>query len=336
MPKALITGITGQDGSFLAEYLMMCGYEVHGFTRQKSWFAPHCSSHLVGKINIHFGDMAEGVDISTVLQEVVPDEIYNLASQSRPGDSWLKPAETLHINGMGTLRLFEAVRHISPRSKIYHASSSDMFGLSSGDPLDEMTSFSPTNPYSASKVYAHHMAKIYRDSYGLFIACGILFNHESERRPLYFLTQKVAHGAACAALNIKDSPYLNERGRPIVEDNFLALGNLQVSRDWGYAGDFIKAMWLMLQEDQPDDYVIGTGILHTLSQLCEIAYGYVGQDYRDHITTDSSLVRPNESGGAVADPGKAKNKLGWSTSISFEQMIQKMVQAQINRLTSSM
>lgn len=328
MKRALITGITGQDGSYLAENLIVRGYEVHGFARQDSWFRPHCSSHLTENIKIHFGDMSEGVDISAVLQEVMPDEIYNLASQSRPGDSWLKPVETLVINGMGATRLFEAVRHTSPNSKIYHASSSDMFGMSSGIPLNEETPFNPTNPYSASKVYAHHVAKIYRESYGLFISCGILFNHESERRQMCFLTQKVAHGAACAALGIKNSPYVNERGRPIVENGFLTLGNLNVSRDWGYAGDFVEAMRLMLQEDLPDDYVIGTGQLHTLTELCETAYDIVGKNYHEHIRTDPALVRPNESGGALADPSKAKEKLGWRVSVSFEQMVRLMVEAQ--------
>lgn len=332
MKKALLTGITGQDGSYLAEFLLGLGYEVHGFAREDSWYQPHCASHLSGKVSVHFGNIEEGVDIARALQVCLPDEVYHLASQSRPGLSWIKPTESLITNGLGTVRLFEAVRHICPEAKVYHASSSDMFGPANGAALNESSNFNPTNPYSASKVYAHNMAKVYRDSYSLFIAIGILFNHESERRPLHFLVQKVAHGAACAALGIQNSPFINERGRPIVNNGLLALGNLDISRDWGYASDFVRAMWLMLQEEKPDEYVIGTGQLHSLVDLCEAAYGPFGIDFRKHVTTDASLARPNESGGALADPRKAQDRLGWNIGISFREMVKGMVDAQIRAL----
>jgi GDPmannose 4,6-dehydratase len=335
MKTALITGITGQDGSFLAELLLEKGYRVFGVARHESWFRPNNASHLAGKIEILFGDMSEGVDIASAIQDARPDEIYNLASQSRPGESWARAQETLLVNGMGAVRLFEAVRHHCPTSRVYHASSSEMFGQALTAPQNELTPFNPVNPYAASKVYAHQMARIYRESYGLHIASGLLFNHESERRPLHFLTQKIAYGAACAALGITDSPHLNEKGRPLVQQGKLALGNLEIARDWGYAGDFVRAMWMMLQEDQPEDYVIGTGRLHTLQELCETAYSCVDRDWRDSVVSDPALVRPLESGQTLADPAKARTRLGWEPTVSFEEMVEKMVAAQILRLNAA-
>jgi len=207
-----------------------------------------------------------------------------------------------------------------------------MFGQTLDAPQSEETPFNPVNPYAAAKVYAHQMAHIYRKSYGLYIASGILFNHESERRPLHFLTQKVAYGAACAALGILNSPEINERGRCIVENGKLALGNLDIARDWGYAPDFVRAMWLILQQEQPDEYVIGTGQLHTLRDLCEVAYGYIGCDWRDSVISDPNLVRPLEPGKTLADPSKAKEMLDWRPTVSFEEMVQRMVESQIRRL----
>jgi GDPmannose 4,6-dehydratase len=335
MKRALITGITGQDGSFLAEALLARGYEVAGFARRESWNRPHKASHLGGKVRVIFGDMAEGVDISSAVQDVEPDEVYNLASQSRPSESWDRVPETLIINGLGAVRLFEAIRHSCPKARVYHASSSEMFGETQAGAQDEDTPFNPANPYAASKVYAHQMARIYRDSYGLYIACGMLFNHESERRDLHFVTQKVAHGAACAVLGIDESPDLNELGKPIVHKGRLALGNLDIARDWGFAADFVEAMWLMLQQDEPADFVIGTGRSHTLRQLCEIAYGYVGRDWRDCVVSDPGLVRPLESGKSLANSTKARKVLGWVPTVSFETMVQRMVDAQVLRLRGS-
>lgn len=332
MKRALITGITGQDGSFLAELLLEKGYRVFGLVRQESWYQKNNASHLAGRIEVLFGDMSEGVDIASAIQDAKPDEIYNLASQSRPGESWARAPETLLVNGLGAIRLFETVRHNCPECRVYHASSSEMFGQVSITPQNEQTSFNPVNPYAAAKVYAHQMAKIYRESYGLYISSGILFNHESERRPLHFLTQKIAYGAACAALEISDSPDLNEMGRPIVQHGKLALGNLEVARDWGYASDFVRAMWLMLQQERPDDFVIGTGQLHTLRDLCETAYCCVGKDWRDSVVSDPALVRPLESGRTLADPSKARKQLGWEPTVNFDEMVKKMVVAQMLRL----
>lgn len=336
MKRALITGITGQDGSFLAEYLLERGYDVFGLVRRESWFRPNNASHLANKIQVLFGDMSEGIDISSALQDAKPDEIYNLASQSRPGESWARAPETLMINGMGAIRLFEGVRHACPEARVYHASSSEMFGQTKIIPQNEETPFNPSNPYAAAKAYAHQMVRIYRESYGLFIASGILFNHESERRPLHFVTQKIAYGAACTALGIKDSVDLNERGISIVSKGQLALGNLDIARDWGYAIDFVRAMWLMLQTQEPDDYVIGTGQLHTLRQLCKSAYGHVGFDWQDHVISDPALVRPLETEQTLADASKARRILNWEPTISFEQMVGKMVDAQIARIESKM
>lgn len=332
MKKALITGITGQDGSFLAEFLLERGYEVFGLVRRESWYRANNASHLADRVHVLFGDVAEGVDISSALQDAKPDEIYSLASQSRPGESWARGPETLLINGMGAIRLFEAVRHVCPRARVYHAASSEMFGQTECLAQNEDTPFHPANPYAAAKVYAHHMARIYREGFGLFVSSGILFNHESERRPLHFLTQKVAHGAACAALGIKDSPDLNEMGRPVVRQGWLALGNLDIARDWGYAGDFVKAMWMMLQHDTPDDFVIGTGRLHSLRELCEAAYHCVDRDWREHVVSDPELVRPLESSQMLADPAKARRLLGWEPTVGFEEMVGTMVTAQIKRL----
>lgn len=334
MKRALITGITGQDGSYLAEFLLEQGYEVFGLARQESWYRPNCASHLAGKVKILFGDVTEGVDIASAVQDSRPDEIYNLASQSRPGESWARAPETLLVNGLAAVRLFEAVRHNHPEARLYHASSSEMFGKSTPDRQDESTPFNPVNPYAAAKVYAHQMASIYRDSYELYITSGILFNHESERRPLHFLTQKVAYGAACASLGIVNSPDTNERGRPIVEDGKLALGNLRVARDWGYAPDFVRAMWLILQQDQPADFVIGTGELHTLNDLCEVAYQSVGCDWQECVFSDPALVRPLEPGHILANPAKARDVLGWTPTVSFEEMVARMVRAQVARLKS--
>jgi len=334
MKRALITGITGQDGSFLAELLLEKGYRVFGLARQESWYRQNNASHLAGQVEILFGEMSEGVDIVSAIQDSKPDEIYNLASQSRPGESWVRAPETLMINGMGAIRLFEAVRHTCPHARVYHASSSEMFGQAKSITQNEETPFNPANPYAAAKVYAHNMVRIYRESYGMFISSGILFNHESERRPLHFVTQKIAYGAACAALGIVNSLDLNERGHPIVADGRLALGNLDIARDWGHAIDFVRAMWLMLQQEQPDDFVVGTGELHTLRQLCQAAYSRVGLDWQDHVISDPELVRPMETGQTLADASKARKILSWTPTISFEQMVGKMVDAQIARLES--
>jgi GDPmannose 4,6-dehydratase len=332
MKRALITGLTGQDGSFLAELLLDRGYEVWGLARAQSWVKPNCSSHLADRVKVVFGDLCEGTDIAGAVEAAKPDEVYNLASQSRPGESWVRATETLNVNGLGALRLFEAVRHQAPAARIYHASSSEMFGPGSARVQNEQTPFNPANPYAAAKVYAHQMARIYRESYGMYIANGILFNHESERRPLHFVTQKIAYGAACAALGIVQSPDLNERGVPIVSGGRLMLGSLNVARDWGYAGDFVQAIWLMLQQPKPDDFVVGTGKVHSLGELCGAAYHAVGLDWTEHVMSDPALVRPIETAQTVADPSKAHTVLGWHPTVQFTAMVERMVENQLARL----
>lgn len=332
MKTALITGVTGQDGSFLTEWLLKKDYHVIGLTRSPSRTIPFLDKKMAEKITLHTGDLVHSNILEKLITDTQPDEIYHLASQSRPGESWQQAQETLQANGVGTLNLLEAVRKNSPHTKIYHASSSEMYGRTLTAPQNEQTTFEPINPYAAAKLLSHHLARIYRESYGLYIASGILFNHESERRPLHFVTQKVAYGAACAALRITHSPALNERGAPIVYLGQLALGNLDIARDWGYAKDFVHAMWLMLQHPTPEELVIGTGKLHTLRELCDIAYRYVGLSWTDHVISDPSLTRPLETHQTVADPTKAAQLLGWKPSIPFNIMIEKMVQFQIDRL----
>ena len=327
MRHALITGITGQDGLFLTNYLLKKDYRVSGFSRNNS-----LPSHLQNDVNLILGDISNESDIADAIQKTMPDEIYHLASQSQPGASWAKPAQTLLSNGLGSLYLFDAVRKHCPTARVCHASSSDLFGQTHESPQNENTPFKPSNPYAASKAYAHNMGCIYRDSHHLFISNAILFNHESELRPLHFVTQKIAYGAACAKLGILTSPDLNEQGQPIVSQGKLALGNLNTARDWGYAPDFVHAMWLMLQQEMPDDFVIGTGKLHTLQYLCETAYQHAGKNWAEYVFSDPAFVRPLESTQALADATKAHRILGWKPSMSFELMIKNMVDAQIKRL----
>lgn len=334
MKKAFITGITGQDGSFMAEYLLDKGYQVFGLVHSNDGFRSSSLAYLRERVSVVQGDVSQPDVMNTVVADILPDEIYHLASQSRPGESWTRAPETIAVNGMGAIHLFEAVRQYCPTAKVYHASSSEMFGRTAICPQSELTAFEPVSPYAASKVFAHQMAKIYRESYGLYIANGILFNHESERRPLHFVTQKIAHGAACAALGIVESPFLNERQQPIVSLGKLALGHLEIARDWGYAKDFVQAMWLILQQPKPDDFVIGTGKLHTLGELCEVAYRYVDKDWQEHVISDPKLIRPLDSHQTVADASKAARVLGWQPSLSFEEMIIKMVDAQVLLLRS--
>jgi len=326
----LITGITGQDGPLLAEFLLARGYDIIGFGRRSSIIIRPDLKELLGRITIAYGDLTDGVSIASAIQDHQPDEVYNLASQSTPGVSWERAVETAEVTGLGALHLFEAVRRFRSGCRIYQASSSEMFGDVLESPQTETTPFNPTNPYGAAKVYAHLMAKIYRKSYGMFVACGILFNHESPARGLRFLTQKVALGAACASLGIQTSAELNEYGDPIVSGGLLSLGNLNAQRDWGAAGDYVDAMWRMLQHESPEDFVIGTGELRTVSDLCESAYSSVGLDWRRHVVSDPRLMRLSETGATVANAAKAKQLLGWAPTISFDTMMRDMVEARVS------
>lgn len=330
--KALITGITGQDGSYLAELLLENGYSVSGIIRKTSHDLFPNIRHIQGDLRLIYGDLLDGVSLVEALKTIKPDEVYNLASQSSPGESWNLPIQTAEITALGAHRVFDAVHQIRPEAKVYQASSSEMYGKVREIPQSEETPFNPANPYAVAKLYAHNMARVYRSSYEMFIACGILFNHESARRGLGFVTQKVTYGAACAALGIKTSPHLNELGRPIVEEGKLALGNLEAERDWGFAGDYVRAMWLMLQQDKPEDFVIATGERHSIRDLCEAAFRHVGLNWEDYVIVAPALVRPTETGPLVGDASKAKKKLGWEPQVTFPVLVKMMVDAHVARL----
>lgn len=329
---ALITGITGQDGSYLAEQLLAKGYRVIGLGPKTSLLHLNNVAHLQGQLSFVYGDLLDSASLIAAIQKYQPDEIYNLAAQSYPGESWRLGIETGEITGLGAHRLFDAVRQVGPQCRVYQASSSEMYGELAQTPQHEGTPFNPINPYGAAKLYAHNIARIYRKSYGLFIACGILFNHESPRRGLHFITQKVTYGAACLCLAMNNSPALNEEGEPIVKDGKLTLGNLNAQRDWGFARDYAEAMWLMVQNDQPDDFVIGTGQVRTVRDLCEEAFRYVGLNWQEHVATDPRFVRLTETGPTVADPAKATRILGWRPKTTFSVLISMMVDAHLAKL----
>jgi len=330
--KALITGITGQDGSYLAEFLLSKGYQVFGTVRKTSHFLYANIAPIQHHLTLIQADLLDPVALREVVQKVKPDEVYNLASQSHPSESFKQPIHTAEITGLGAHRLIDACWDIVPKAKIYQASSSEMYGWAKEVPQNEETPFNPANPYAVSKLYAHSIAKIYRESYGMFIACGILFNHESPRRGLGFVTQKVSYAAACAKLDIENSEHLNEEGEPIVKDGRVALGNLDAKRDWGFAGDYVVSMWLMLQQKKPDDFVIGTGETHSVKELCEQAFAYVGKDWKDYVYVDKRFVRPTETGPLVADYKKAEKILGWQPKTSFKGLVKMLVDANIARL----
>ncbi len=324
---AFITGITGQDGFYLTELLLQKNYRVIGFSNNVD------SSELNPQVEYIQGDLADADSLFAAIQKSQPDEIYNLASQSYPSESWKRALETMQINGLSAHHLFEIVRTIKPNCRIYQASSSEMYGAIHESPQTEKTPFNPINPYAAAKLYAHHIAGIYRKTYNLFISCGILFNHESSKRPPHFITQKVTYAAACIKLGLLNSPLLNEQREPIVKNGILQIGNLDACRDWGFAGDYVRAMWLMLQQPKADDFVIGTGIGHRVRDLCEIAFAYVNLDWQKHVKVDPRFQRPAETGDTIADASKAKNTLGWEPEIPFAELIQQMVETHLVALS---
>ena len=330
--KALITGITGQDGSYLAELLLKKGYDVSGIVRKTS----HESYANIGKIQddlkLFQGDLLDPVSLREIIQKVEPDEVYNLASQSHPAESFKQPIHTAEITGIGAHRELDATLDVNPKTKFYQASSSEMFGWVREVPQTESTPFNPANPYAVAKLYAFAMTKIYRESYNMFATNGILFNHESPRRHLGFITQKVTYAAACAKLGIKTSEYLNEEGEPIFKDRKVALGNLEAKRDWGFAGDYVEGMWKMMQAKKADDFVLATGETHTIKELCEEAFSYVGLDYKKFVTVDKRFIRPTETGPLVGDPSKAKKVLGWEPKTKFKDLVKMMVDANVARL----
>jgi GDPmannose 4,6-dehydratase len=315
--RALITGITGQDGSYLAEFLLEKGYEVHGMVRRSSTETFQRLESIRDEITLHTGDLLDQRSLVDVLRESEPEEIYNLAAMSFVAASWSQPVLTAEFTATGVTRILEAMREVAPEARFYQASSSEMFGQVLEVPQKETTPFYPRSPYGVAKCYGHFITVNYRESYGLYACSGILFNHESERRGLEFVTRKVTHGAAAIKLGLQHD---------------IGLGNLDAERDWGYAKDYVEAMWLMLQEDEPDDFVIATGQIHSVRRLVEVAFEHVGLEPSHHVRIDERYLRPAEVEHLVGDASKAREKLGWTPRTSFEEMIHRMVDSDLELL----
>ncbi|HUR55116.1 MAG TPA: GDP-mannose 4,6-dehydratase [Gemmataceae bacterium] len=318
MKRALITGVTGQDGSYLAELLLEQGYDVHGVVRRSSTENFERINHLSGKITLHQADLLDQLSLIDVMKESNPDEVYNLAAQSFVPTSWKQPVLTSEYTAIGVTRMLEAVHLLgADRIKFYQASSSEMFGKVVEVPQKETTPFYPRSPYGVAKVYGHWITVNYRESYNMYCCSGILFNHESERRGREFVTRKVTDGVARIKLGLAKE---------------LRLGNLDSKRDWGFAGDYVRAMWLMLQQPKPDDYVVATGETHTVQKLVELAFGAAGLKWENHVVIDPALVRPAEVDLLIGDPTKAMTKLGWKPEVTFPQLVERMVKADLDRL----
>jgi GDPmannose 4,6-dehydratase len=319
MKRALITGITGQDGSYLAELLLAKGYAVHGIVRRASTETFERISHLTGKVHLHQADLLDQLSVIDAIKAADPDEVYNLAAQSFVPTSWKQPVLTGEFTAIGVTRMLEAIRLLGKdKIKFYQASSSEMFGKVQAVPQTEGTPFYPRSPYGVAKLYGHWITINYRESYDMFCVSGILFNHESPRRGREFVTRKVTDGVARIKLGLAKE---------------LRLGNLDAKRDWGFAGDYVRAMWLMLQQDRPDDYVIATGQTHTVKRLVELAFGAAGLDWQKYVVIDPALVRPAEVDLLIGDPAKARKQLGWEPEVSFERLVEMMVRADLDRLT---
>lgn len=314
MPRALITGVDGQDGSYLAELLLEKGYQVTGWIPRE--FSPRLDNlrHILDRLSLVEGDLADQAGLLACVEEAKPDEIYNLAAPSSPMASWNDPLKVSDIAGLGVLRLLEAVRQVRPKARFYQASSSELFGIPVEVPQSETSPFHPRNPYGIAKLFAHWSTVRYRERYGLFTVAGILFNHESPRRGLDFVTRKVTWTAARIKLGLADE---------------LRLGDLEARRDWGYAGDYVRAMWQMLNCDIPEEFVIGTGVTHTVRELCALAFSFLDMDYRDFVRQDPQFIRPPETAQLVADPRRAHEKLGWQPRVSFEELVEHMVRADL-------
>jgi GDPmannose 4,6-dehydratase len=314
--RALITGITGQDGSYLAELLLDKGYEVTGVVRRASSQNYWRIDHLLDRIQLRPADLLDQLSLIRVMSDVRPHEVYNLAAMSFVPASWDQPMLTGEFNAQGVTRMLEAVRHVDTSIRFYQASSSEMYGKVREVPQTEVTPFYPRSPYGVSKVFAHYITVNYRESYNLFAVSGILFNHESPRRGIEFVTRKVTDGVARIKLGLADT---------------LSLGNLDARRDWGFAGDYVRAMWLMLQQDEADDYVISTGVSHSVGELVEVAFSHAGLDWRTHVRTDPALLRPAEVDHLVGDASKGMTKLGWVPQVNFDQLVRMMVDADLAR-----
>ncbi len=317
--RVLITGVTGQDGSYMAETLLQKGYKVYGMVRRSSVENYDRVEHIRDKVNFVQGDLTDQSSLDEAIKSIRPDEVYNLAAQSFVPTSWNQPVFTADVDALGATRLLEAVRKHQPDARFYQASSSEMFGKVSEVPQTERTHFYPRSPYGVAKVYAHYITVNYRESYGIFSCSGICFNHESPRRGLEFVSRKVTEGVARIKLGLAKT---------------LPMGNLEAKRDWGFAGDYVIAMWQMLQQDQPEDYVIATGETHSVRDLVEIAFSCVGLQWEKHVVQDKKLFRPAEVDFLVGDATKAKTKLGWKPQVSFEELIRMMVNADLERLKS--
>ncbi len=316
---ALITGITGQDGSYLAEFLLEKGYKVIGMVRRSSTVNFDRIAHLqeAEALDLVQGDLLDQMSLIDILQECQPDEVYNLAAQSFVPTSWRQPVLTGEFTALGVTRMLDAIRIVNPKIRFYQASSSEMFGKVMEVPQKETTPFYPRSPYGVAKVYGHWITINYRESYNLYACSGILFNHESPRRGLEFVTHKVTHAVARIKLGLQDE---------------VRLGNLDAQRDWGYAGDYVEAMWLMLQQDEADDYVVAMGETHSVRELCDVAFKYVDLNYEDYVVIDERFYRPAEVDLLIGDPSKAKGKLGWEPSVSFEELVHMMVKADLETL----
>lgn len=316
MKRALVTGITGQDGSYLAELLLDKGYKVYGLRRRTSTDNDENIKHIKHEVEFVSGDLRDLSSLIEAMKLSKPDEVYNLAAQSFVGSSWNQPIYTAEVTAIGVTNILEAIRTTKPDAKFYQASSSEMFGKVLETPQKETTPFYPRSPYGVAKVYGHWITVNYRESYDLFACSGILFNHESPRRGLEFVTRKITDGVARIKLGLQDKLYL---------------GNLDSKRDWGYAGDYVKAMWLMLQQEQPDDYVIATGETHTVEEFVDIAFSQVGLDWRNHVVQDPKFMRPAEVDLLLGNPEKAEKKLGWKPEVPFEKLIQMMVENDLRK-----
>ncbi len=318
MPRALITGITGQDASYLAEFLLDKGYEVYGTTRRSSTVNNERIKHIEDKIHILSGDLLDQSSLVSALQVSQPDEVYNLAAQSFVKASWDQPVLTGEFTAIGVTRILEAVRNVNPKIKFYQASSSEMFGKVVEIPQKETTRFYPRSPYGVAKVYGHYITLNYRESFDMFACSGILFNHESPRRGLEFVTRKISHAVARISLGKQDK---------------LELGNLDAKRDWGFAGDYVEAMWMMLQQDKPDDYVVATGETHSVQEFVEIAFNHVGiSDWQKYVISNvDAHLRPAEVDHLIGDASKAKSELGWSPKTSFRELVEMMVKSDLER-----
>ncbi len=318
--RALITGITGQDGSYLAELLLSKGYEVHGLVRRAATPSTERIEHILSDIHLHVGELSDQTSLVDAVESSQPDEVYNLAAQSFVGDSWTIPVSTGDVDGLGVTRLLEAIRRVKPDARFYQAATSEMYGMVHEVPQTETTPFHPRSPYGVAKVYGYFITLNYRESYGMHASNGILFNHESPRRGLEFVTRKITNQVARIKLGLASELYL---------------GNVDSQRDWGFAGDYVEGMWRMLQQDVSDDYVLATGETHTVREFCEIAFGHVGLDWQEFVRIDERFVRPAEVDLLLGDPSKAKAKLGWEPTTTFTELVEMMVDADVAHLALS-